>query len=102
MIQNRDRTDIIGQILDVTKGNENITKTEIMYKTFLSYKQLKEYLMLLTEKDLLSYDPLAQKYKTTEKGIRLLEFCNELDDMVKKKKESQPRQQLPRRRPSYA
>jgi predicted transcriptional regulator len=86
MIQNRDRTDIIGQILDTANGSKNITKTEIMYKTFLSYKQLKEYLMLLTEKELLSYDPLAHKYKTTEKGIILLQVCNELDDMLKKKK----------------
>jgi predicted transcriptional regulator len=83
MIQNRGRNDIIGQILDTANGSENITKTEIMYKTFLSYKQLKEYLMLLTEKELLSYDPLAHKYKTTE--IILLQVCNELDDMLKKK-----------------
>jgi predicted transcriptional regulator len=86
MMQNRDRTDMIRQILDAANASENITKTEIMYKTFLSYKQLKEHLMLLTGKALLSYDPLAQKYKTTEKGIRLLQVCNELDDMLKKKK----------------
>jgi predicted transcriptional regulator len=63
LLQNRDRTDIIRQILDIRNGTENITK--IMYKTFLSYRQLKEYLMLLTEKDLLGYDPLAQKYTNT-------------------------------------
>lgn len=88
--KNRDRTDIIRQILDITNGTENITKTKFMYKTFLSYRQLKEYLMLLTEKDLLSYDPLAQRYTTTEKGKRLLRFCTELNEMMKN--EAQPGQ----------
>jgi predicted transcriptional regulator len=88
--KNRDRTDIIRQILDITNGTENITKTKFMYKTFLSYRQLKEYLMLLTEKDLLSYDPLTQRYTTTEKGKRLLRFCTELNEMMKN--EAQPGQ----------
>ena len=85
--------------MDITNGTENITK--IMYKTFLSYRQLKEYLMLLTEKDLLSYDPLAQKYTNTEKGKRLHRFCTELDEMMKN--EAQPGQQpgkQPGQRPS--
>jgi predicted transcriptional regulator len=91
IMQNRDRTDIIRQILDITNGSENITKSKIMYEAFLSYKQLKDYLTLLTEKDLLSYDPLSRKYKTTEKGIRLLQFCNQLDDMIKKASPTQLR-----------
>ncbi len=89
----RDRTEIIRQILDIANGAEDITRTKIMYKAFLSYHQLKEYLTLLTEKDLLSYDSITHTYKTTEKGLRLLQFCNELDDMIKAS--SQPRQ--PRR-----
>jgi len=41
-------------------------------------------LVLPTEKDLLRYDSINQRYKITEKGIRLLQFCNDLDDMIKK------------------
>jgi len=82
MLQNRDRVDIIRQILYTATGSENITK--IMYSTYLSYRQLKEYLVLLNEKNLLTYDPLAQKYITTEEGKRLLRFCIELDNMIKK------------------
>jgi hypothetical protein len=33
---------------------------------------------------LVSYDSNMHTYKTTEKGIMLLQFCNELDDMMKK------------------
>ncbi len=82
----RDRTEIVRQILEIANGAaENITKTKLMYRAFLSYSQLKEYLTLLTEKDLLRYDSIIQTYKTTEKGVRLLQLCNELDDMMMKK-----------------
>ena len=82
-MQYRDRTEIIRQILNIANGAEDITRTKIMYKAFLSYNQLKDYLALLTERDLLRYDSITQTYKTTEKGIRLLQLCNELDDMTK-------------------
>jgi predicted transcriptional regulator len=51
----RSRIDILSQILEVANGR-NATKTKIMYEALLSYNQLKEHLMLLTEKDLLRYN----------------------------------------------
>jgi predicted transcriptional regulator len=90
-MQYRDRAEIIRQILDIANGAERITRTKIMYNAFLSYKQLKYYLALLTERDLLTYDSITQTYKTTKKGIRLLQFCNELDDMIKKVPQLSPR-----------
>ena len=82
----RNRIEIIAQILEVVNegSDDGVTKTKIMYKAFLSYKQIKEYVALLTERDLLRYDSITQTYKTTEKGLRLLQFCNELDEMMKK------------------
>jgi predicted transcriptional regulator len=82
-MQYRDRTEIIRQILDIANGAENLTRVKVMYKAFLSFKQTKEYLTLLTERDLISYDSVTQTYKTTEKGFRLLQFCNELEGMVR-------------------
>lgn len=82
-MQNRDRAEIISQILDIANGAEDVTKTKIMYGAFLSYFQLKEYLALLTERELLSYDTVTQTYKTTEKGMKLLQAYNQLDDMMK-------------------
>ena len=84
-VQNRGRTDdMIRQILDIANGAEDSTKTKLMYGAFISYNQLKEYLALLTEKDLLRYDSINQRYKITKKGKRLLQLCNELDYMTKK------------------
>jgi predicted transcriptional regulator len=49
----RNRIEIICQILEVANGG--ITKKiEIMYKANLSYAQLKEYVMVLTESDFAS------------------------------------------------
>ncbi len=97
-MRNRDRTEITRQILDITNGTaENITKTKLMYSTFLTYRQIKEYLTLLTEKELLNYDSLTQTYKTTEKGKKLLQFCNELEDIMR---EPQPEPRQRHQRPS--
>ncbi len=89
-VQYRDRTEIIKQILDIANGAENVTRTKLMYKAFLSYAQLKEYTALLIEKDLLRYDSITNTYKTTEEGMMLLQFCNELDEMINKASSSQP------------
>ena len=88
---NRDRTEIIRQVLDIANGAEGLTKIKIMYKAFLSYKQVKEYVALLTENDLLRYDSITQSYKTTGKGLRLLQFYNQLEDMMKKVSQPSPR-----------
>ncbi len=59
------------------------TQTKIMYSAFLSYSQLKEYLMVLTQNDLLSYDLNTRTFKTTEKGLRFIDAHDQIDDMMK-------------------
>jgi predicted transcriptional regulator len=78
----RSKINIISQILEAANGG-NATRSKITYKAFLNYYQLKEYLMLLTEKDLLRYDKDTQTFKTTEKGLRFLDTYNQMDDMIK-------------------
>ncbi|MFL6460540.1 MAG: winged helix-turn-helix domain-containing protein, partial [Nitrososphaeraceae archaeon] len=62
----RSRTDIVALILEAANGG--VTKTRIMYKAFLSYAQLKEYLTVLLQNDLLEYEEERQNFRTTEKG----------------------------------
>jgi predicted transcriptional regulator len=79
-MRNRGRTEIVGSILDAANGG--ITKTKIMYKAFLSYGQLKEYLSLLIENNLLEYIDGTQTYKTTEKGLNFLKMHNEIRELL--------------------
>ena len=62
--------------------NGGVTKTKIMYKAFLSYNQLREYLSFLIENNLLEYLDGTQTYKTTEKGLNLLKIHNEMGELL--------------------
>ena len=77
---NRSRTEIVGSILDAANGGT--TKTKIMYKAFLSYNQLKEYLSILIENNLIEYLDGAHIFKTTEKGLNFLKMHNELAELL--------------------
>ena len=76
----RSRTDITAQILEAANGGA--TKTKIMYKAFLSYAQLKEYLTVLIENNLLDYHEGERVYKTTDKGNRFLKIYNQIGEFV--------------------
>jgi predicted transcriptional regulator len=76
----RSRSDIAEMILEAANGGA--TKTKIMYKAFLSYAQLKEYLAVLIENSLIEYEVGRQLYRTTEKGIRLLRVYNQVGELV--------------------
>ena len=81
----RNRIEIIAQILEVVNegSHDGVTKTKIMYKAFLNYAQLKEYLTILTDNGLLSYDLGTQTFKTSKKALRFLKACNQLDQLTK-------------------
>jgi len=85
----RSRTDIVTQILQAANGGS--TKTKIMYKAYLSYAQLKEYLSILIENDLLNFIEGEQQYKTTEKGIKFLRVYDQMSDLTGEMREVQAR-----------
>ena len=70
-------------------ANGGATKTKIMYKAFLSYAQLREYLSVLIENSLLEYVEGSQTYKTTEKGLNFLKMHNEIGELL----QTSPRQE---------
>ena len=76
----RSRTEIVSMILEAANGGA--TKTRIMYKAFLSYAQLKEYLSVLIENNLLEYLEGVQTYKTSEKGFNLLKMHSEIAELL--------------------
>jgi predicted transcriptional regulator len=76
----RSRTEITAMILD--SASAGATKTKIMYKAYLSYTQLKEYLSYMEQNDLIKYEIGTQLYTVTEKGRKLMHLYDEIDDMV--------------------
>ena len=77
----RSRTEIVGLILEAANGG-GATKTKIMYKAFLSFAQLREYLTMLQDNGLIEYEGGKQTYRTTEKGMRLLHIYNKMYELV--------------------
>ena len=75
----RSRTEIVSMILESANGGA--TKTKIMYISFLSYNQLKEYLSVLIENNLI-YLESTQIYKTTEKGLKFLKMHNAIGELL--------------------
>ncbi len=53
-----------------------------MYIAFLSYAQLKEYLSILIENNLIEYLDGDNKLKTTEKGLNFLKMYNQIEELL--------------------
>jgi predicted transcriptional regulator len=82
-MRNRSDIDIIAEILNAANEKSRAGRTTILYRAFLSYAQLKEYLPALTERGLLSYDIDAQTFNTTQKGRKFLNTYNQINDAIK-------------------
>lgn len=82
---NRSRTEIEIQVLEAANGGA--TKTQIMYKALLSYRQMKEYANVLTEEGMLVYDSTISTFRTTEKGLRFLQIYNHRDEILEEQQQ---------------
>jgi predicted transcriptional regulator len=80
-MKHRSRSEIIGAILEAANGG-GATKTTIMYKAVLSYDLMKQHLIFLAENDLIEYEQGMMTYRTTEKGMRLLQIYNNMNEMA--------------------
>jgi predicted transcriptional regulator len=80
-MKHRSRTEIVGTILAAANGG-GATKAIIMYKGMLSYEYMKEYLLSLVQDDLIEYEQGMMTYRTTPKGMRLLQLYNNVNEMV--------------------
>ncbi|CAN5301833.1 hypothetical protein BH18THE2_BH18THE2_25840 [soil metagenome] len=80
-MKHRSRSEIIGAILEAANGG-GATKATIMYKAMLSYDYMKEYLLSLVQDDLMEYEQGMMTYRTTPKGMRVLQLYNSVNEMV--------------------
>ena len=77
----RSRSEIIGAILEAANGG-GATKTTIMYKAAISYDYMKQSLLSLAEEGLIEYEQGRMTYRTTVKGMHLLQLYNNVNEMV--------------------
>jgi predicted transcriptional regulator len=76
----RSSTEIMDSMLRSIRSGA--TKTHIMYRAYMSYSQLKEYLKLLEERQLIKYEPGSQLYMLTEKGLRFMNAYDKINELV--------------------
>jgi len=76
----RSRTEIVAMILEAARTGA--TKTKIMYKAYLSYTQVKEYIAFLQDNELLAYEHGTQLYKISEKGYKFIRSYSEISELV--------------------
>lgn len=81
-LKNRTYHDILAKVLEAAKGTDGTTKTRVMYGAYISSNQLKEYIAYCQGHGLISYDARKRVYKTTGKGIRLLELFRKMHEIV--------------------
>lgn len=63
-------------------ARDGSTKTKIMYKAYLSYGQLLDYLKFLMANDLITCEEGSQIYRVTEKGLKLLNISYEMNELI--------------------
>jgi predicted transcriptional regulator len=80
-MKNRSKMEIFGMVLAVA-NSQGVTKTEIMYRAFLSFTQMKEILTTMTERGLLDFDRTTQTFKTTPKGLKVVQAYTELNELM--------------------
>jgi predicted transcriptional regulator len=82
----RSRADICTEILKITDGGAS--KTKIMYGAYLSFTQLKEYLKMLVDNGMLSFDEKTMQYRTTETGHNFVKMYERIDQMFDRRQMS--------------
>jgi|GraSoiStandDraft_46_1057282.scaffolds.fasta_scaffold471715_1 predicted transcriptional regulator len=87
----RSKTEIIVSILEITGSSSyGVTKTKIMYKVFLSYGLLQEYLTFLRERGLIEVKEakdgkdyrLKTFFRSTDRGRRVLYLYRKINEMI--------------------
>jgi predicted transcriptional regulator len=81
-MKHRSRLEIISLILDIATRKDGVTQKKILYRAYLSYQHLKEYLSLLQENGLIIYQEEGRIYRTTEKGLHFLSLYGRLNEVV--------------------
>jgi predicted transcriptional regulator len=92
---NISRTEIVVQILEIVNissgdydvDDDGVMQTKIIANTPLTSAQLKGYLKVLIERDLLSFSSACHRFKTIQKGRRFLEIYNKMGNVMEEEEQ---------------
>jgi len=79
----RSREEIYASILSTAGSGAGITRSKIMFGSYLTYAQVVEYSKALIERRLLEYDALDRTFKTTPSGFTFIQLHNEMNQIIK-------------------
>ena len=79
----RSREEIFASILGTAGSGAGVTRSKIMFGSYLTYAQVVEYSKILIERGLLEYDPLERTFRTTPSGFTFIQLQNEINQMIK-------------------
>lgn len=79
----RSREEIFASILSTAGSGAGITRSRIMFGSYLTYAQVVEYSKALVERGLLEYDALDRTFKTTPSGFTFIQLHNEMNQIIK-------------------
>jgi predicted transcriptional regulator len=80
-LKHRTKEEITALILEAITRTDRATQTIIMYKSYLTHVQLKQFLSSLTEKGIIEYHKEDRLYTITDKGIHFLDVYNQLNQL---------------------
>ena len=83
----RSRSEIFPFILR-TVNTKAATASEIQFRAYLSFQQLKECLTILIERDLIDYTTKEKRFKIRPRGIHALGAYNKMDELLVEKQVS--------------
>jgi predicted transcriptional regulator len=79
-MQNRQKDELVRDIMSVCNGGAQITK--VMFHAYMTHGQVKSYLAELIDKGLVTYDSLTRLYSTTSKGIDYLATFERMAELL--------------------
>jgi predicted transcriptional regulator len=77
-LKHRSKIEIIADILENIRNDGNMSTSKIIYKTFISYNQAKEYIPLLLQTELIKHGNNEHTFMITNKGLHFLNTYNML------------------------
>jgi predicted transcriptional regulator len=77
-MKHRSKIEIIAHILQSIMNDSALSTSKLMFKAFLTYKQIKDYLPFLLQSELIKYDDKNGSLRITNKGLQFLDIYNRL------------------------